>query len=46
LIGGEKIHLPSRPGDARHTLADWSQAREILGWRPEIDVEDSLAELL
>jgi nucleoside-diphosphate-sugar epimerase len=46
IIGGEKIHLPARPGDARHTLADWRQAREILGWRPENDIEDALPELI
>jgi UDP-glucose 4-epimerase len=45
LIGGPKVYLPPRPGDARHTLADWSQARDILGWRPEVDIEDALPEL-
>jgi nucleoside-diphosphate-sugar epimerase len=46
LIGGEKIHLPPRPGDARHTLADWTQARDLLGWQPEVDIENALPELL
>jgi nucleoside-diphosphate-sugar epimerase len=46
IIGGEKIHLPPRPGDARQSLADWGQAREILGWVPEIDIENGLADLL
>jgi nucleoside-diphosphate-sugar epimerase len=46
LIGGENIHLPPRPGDARHTLADWSQARDVLGWQPEVDIENALPELL
>jgi UDP-glucose 4-epimerase len=45
LIGGPKVYLPPRPGDARHTLADWSQARDILGWRPEVDIDDALPEL-
>ena len=46
IIGGDKIHLPPRPGDARHTLADWRQAQEILGWQPTIDIEDALPELI
>jgi len=45
LIGGPKVYLPPRPGDARHTLADWSQARDLLGWHPEVDIEDALPEL-
>jgi nucleoside-diphosphate-sugar epimerase len=45
LIGGEKVYLPPRQGDARHTLADWSQAQELLGWQPKVDVEDALAKL-
>jgi UDP-glucose 4-epimerase len=46
LIGGPTVHLPPRPGDARHTLADLSQAREILGWEPEIATEDAVRELV
>jgi nucleoside-diphosphate-sugar epimerase len=46
IIGGPKVYLPPRPGDARHTLADWSQARDLLGWRPEVDIEQALPELL
>ena len=45
LIGGPTVHLPPRPGDARDTLADLSQAREILGWEPEIVTEDAVREL-
>jgi nucleoside-diphosphate-sugar epimerase len=46
MIGGDEIHLPPRPGEARHTLADWRQAQEILGWQPTIDIEDALPELM
>ena len=46
LIGGPTVHLPPRPGDARHTLADLSQAREILGWEPEMVTEDAVRELV
>jgi nucleoside-diphosphate-sugar epimerase len=46
IIGGDKVYLPARPGEARHTLADWHQARDILGWRPEIDLEDALPKMV
>jgi UDP-glucose 4-epimerase len=46
LIGGPTIHLPPRPGDARHSLADLSQAREILGWEPEVSTEDAVRALV
>jgi UDP-glucose 4-epimerase len=45
LIGGPNVQLPPRPGDARHTLADLSQAREILGWEPELATEDEVRAL-
>jgi nucleoside-diphosphate-sugar epimerase len=46
LIGGPTVNLPARPGDARHTLADNSEAQRVLGWRPEVKFEDGLAELM
>jgi nucleoside-diphosphate-sugar epimerase len=46
IVGGSKIYLPPRPGDARDTLADWSKARDLLGWRPEVDIEDALPEVI
>ncbi len=46
LIGGPRVNLPPRPGDARHTLADNSEAQRTLGWRPEVKFEDGLAELI
>ncbi len=46
LIGGPTVNLAPRPGDARHTLADFSQARRTLGWQPEVTTEEGLAELM
>lgn len=46
LIGGPLANIPPRPGDARHTLADNSEAVRTLGWRPEVVFEDGLAELV
>lgn len=46
IIGGATVRMPPRPGDMRHTLADWSQAERLLGWRPQVAVEDGLRELI
>ncbi len=46
LIGGPTVNLPARPGDARDTLADNSEAQRVLGWRPEVKFEDGLTELI
>ncbi len=46
LIGGPTVNLPARPADARDTLADNSEAQRVLGWRPEVNFEDGLAELI
>ncbi len=39
----EIVHEPSRPGDARHTGADGTRAEALLGYRPEVDLEEGLA---
>ena len=38
MFGGEKRHLPSRPGEARITLADISKTIELTGWRPKYNL--------
>lgn len=32
--------LPERKGEARHTKADNSKAKELLGWEPKVKLED------
>lgn len=46
LFGGLTANLPPRPGDSRDTLADWTAARRVLGWSPEVTTEAGVAELL
>ena len=46
IVGGPVVYREPRAADMRHTLADNSQARRVLGWMPEIDVEAGIAELL
>ncbi|MBI2055399.1 MAG: NAD-dependent epimerase/dehydratase family protein [Candidatus Sungbacteria bacterium] len=44
LIGGPKVFIEPRV-EPKHTLADISRARELLGWQPEITLEEGIAEL-
>lgn len=44
LIGGPVIHEPSRI-EPHDTLADNSLAKKLLGWKPEITLEDGIKEL-
>jgi len=46
LIGGDKIHIPKRPGEPDCTFADISRIRSDLGWEPRIPIEQGVAEIL
>lgn len=37
LIGGPVEYLPARTGDVRHTQADITLAKNLLGWEPKTD---------
>jgi nucleoside-diphosphate-sugar epimerase len=37
---------PPRPGDVRHSRADLSRARSLLGWQPRVDLRTGLARTL
>jgi UDP-glucose 4-epimerase len=36
-------HGPPRAGDVRHSLADLTRAKELLGWEPRVKWEDGIA---
>ena len=36
------MYRPPRPGDVRHSLADISLARRLLGYEPAVSFEDGL----
>jgi nucleoside-diphosphate-sugar epimerase len=46
MIGGPTVHHEGRAGDMRDTLADRTQAEQILGWRPKVSIEQGIADLL
>jgi len=37
-----RMHVASRPGDVRHTLADISKAERLLGYRPVVDFAEGM----
>jgi UDP-glucose 4-epimerase len=37
------LHGPARPGDLRSNLVDASRAGTVLGWRPEMGLEEGIS---
>ena len=46
LLGGEKIHLPKRPGEPDCTWADITKIQRELGWKPQVSFEDGVKRML
>lgn len=46
IIGGQIVYNPARVGEARHTKADISKTRELIGWEPRIRFDEGLRQLL
>jgi UDP-glucose 4-epimerase len=46
LLGGDKIHIPKRPGEPDSTFADITKIQTELGWEPNVSFEDGVAEML
>lgn len=46
MFGGEVKYIPERVGEARHTRADISRTKEMIGWEPTVQFEDGLRSLL
>ena len=45
MFGGGIEYIPGRPGEYDVTLADYSKAEKMLGWKPFIDLEDYVNEI-
>lgn len=45
IIGGPSVNVDPRPGDPRYAHADFTRAKELLGWEPSIDIEEGVAEM-
>ena len=46
LLGGEKIHIPKRPGEPDCTFADISAISQDLAWSPKVSIEEGVALVL
>lgn len=46
IVGGPVAFAPGRVGEARHTQADISMTKELLGWEPQVEYENGLRDLL
>jgi UDP-glucose 4-epimerase len=46
LLGGEKCHIPKRPGEPDCTFADTMAIEESLGWKPKISFEGGVEKIL
>lgn len=46
LLGGEKVHIPKRPGEPDCTWADISKIKSILGWQPKISFEQGVRDMV
>jgi UDP-glucose 4-epimerase len=46
LLGGDKVHIPKRPGEPDCTHADISKIKRTLQWSPKIRFEDGVAIML
>lgn len=46
LLGGEKIHIPKRPGEPDCTWADIGKIKSILGWEPKVSFSEGVGEIL
>jgi UDP-glucose 4-epimerase len=46
LLGGDKIHIPKRPGEPDCTFADISAITRDLAWSPRVSIEEGVALVL
>ena len=46
LLGGDKIHIPKRPGEPDCTYADITKIKNDLGWSPSISIEEGVEKIL
>lgn len=46
LLGGDKVHIPKRPGEPDCTYADITEIKRVLNWTPKVKFEDGVATML
>jgi UDP-glucose 4-epimerase len=46
LVGGEKVHIPKRPGEPDCTWADITRITAELTWKPEVSFDEGVAKMV
>ena len=46
LLGGDKVHIPKRPGEPDSTWADITKIETQLGWSPSISFPEGVAKIV
>jgi UDP-glucose 4-epimerase len=46
LLGGQRVHIPKRPGEPDCTFADIARIRRRLGWCPRVRLDEGVGRLL
>ena len=46
LLGGKLVNIPKRPGEPDCTEADTSLAKQVLGWKPKVSIEEGVEILI
>lgn len=46
LLGGEKVHIPKRPGEPDCTFADTAKIKRLLHWAPQVSFERGVQNML
>jgi UDP-glucose 4-epimerase len=46
LLGGEKVHIPKRPGEPDCTFADTEKIIRLLNWAPQVSFEQGVHNML
>ena len=46
ILGGDKVHIPKRPGEPDSTFADITHIKNDLGWSPKVSIEEGISKVL
>jgi UDP-glucose 4-epimerase len=46
LLGGEKVHIPKRPGEPECTFADTAKIERLLKWAPKVHLEQGVQNMV
>jgi UDP-glucose 4-epimerase len=45
-FGAPEVHAPAKKGEQMRSVINWSKAHELLGWKPQMNLDDGLKRTL